>query len=312
MGCASSKTLSNVIDNQTYDDVIRNMGRTGVGEDMNLIVAVDLTKSNEWNGKNSFAGRCLHELRGPVNPYLQVLRVMKRLFQSDLDTIIPFYGYGSIEANTRANNLIHFGNVKTVNQVIGLYKGAINSQTLAGPTTFSHIIREAIQICQNTTRYHLLIIVTDGEVSSQFVGDTKQAIDAASKHPLSIVTIGVGDGPFDQLEQWDDQVPPTRKMDNFQFVNMEKVIHGREMSEQLEQELFRMCFLEVPTHYEQVKAKLGYAPQLNPGPISGVPSAVLGLGQQLPVGVVPATPGGLVDSIPVAHPVQRVGQNGHV
>ena len=62
-------------------------------------------------------------------------------------------------------------------------------------------------------QFHILLILADGQMEEAEA--TLSALVDASQYPLSIVMVGVGDGPWGLMEDCDDLLP-ARKFDNFQ------------------------------------------------------------------------------------------------
>lgn len=112
------------------------------------------------------------------------------------------------------------------------YEEIVSELRLSGPTSFAPIIEMAADTVKRSRYYHVLLIIADGQVtgvndSSDCLSFQKQktveAIVNASQLSLSIILVGVGDGPWNQMEQFVSTLPP-RSFNNFEFVNFTDIM----------------------------------------------------------------------------------------
>lgn len=237
---------------ETLDEVQEALRQCGL-ESSNLIVGIDYTKSNSWNGKRTFGGQNLHTIRpGVLNPYQEVISIIGRTLEPfDDDKMIPVFGFGDVTTQDRTV-APYFPDrpCRGFEEVLQRYNEITPHIQLSGPTSFAPLIREAIRIVSQTRQYHILVIICDGEVTA--VKETANAIVEATNYPLSIICVGVGDGPWETMEEFDDKLPK-RRFDNFQFVPFYETMakaENREVTFALN------ALMEIPDQYRLIK-KLG-------------------------------------------------------
>ncbi|KOM30770.1 hypothetical protein LR48_Vigan01g032500 [Vigna angularis] len=233
-------------DYNSLDEVTSALSHAGL-ESSNLIVGIDFTKSNEWTGKRSFNRKSLHHIGSDHNPYEQAITIIgKTLSAFDDDNLIPCFGFGD------------------------------------GPTSFAPIIEMAMTIVeQSGGQYHVLLIIADGQVTrsvdtqhGQLSPQEQKTIDAivkASEYPLSIVLVGVGDGPWEMMKEFDDNIP-ARAFDNFQFVNFTEIMSRNVDSRRKETDFALSALMEIPSQYKAtidhgiLGARRGHSPDRVPLP----------------------------------------------
>ncbi|KAL9689929.1 hypothetical protein QQ045_010320 [Rhodiola kirilowii] len=259
-----SQRYTHIADNySSLDEVSAALLQAGL-ESSNLIVGIDFTKSNEWTGSRSFNHKSLHHLGGTSqNPYEQAISIIGRTLSAfDEDNLIPCYGFG--DASTHDQEVFSFfPNERPCNgfeEVLSRYRELVPNVCLAGPTSFAPIIDTAIRVVDNSAgQYHVLLIIVDGQVTrsietsyGQLSPQEKNTMDAivrASKYPLSIVLVGVGDGPWDTMRRFDDNIP-ARDFDNLQFVNFTEIMSKAMPASKKEKEFALKALMEIPSQYK--------------------------------------------------------------
>eukprot|EP00249_Psilotum_nudum_P001186 c13542_g1_i1 orf=493-1737(-) len=259
-----SQKFSHIGDQYNSLEQVTEALRAAGLESSNLIVGIDFTKSNEWTGKRSFNGRSLHSIsNNERNPYEQAIYILGRTLSAfDDDNLIPCFGFG--DATTHDQSVFSFYPDQQpcdgFEQALARYREMVSHIRLAGPTSFAPIIEAAIDIVeQSGGQYHVLLIIADGQVTRSVDTDSGQmspqeqntinAIVAASDYALSIVLVGVGDGPWDMMKQFDDNIPQ-RAFDNFQFVNFTEIMSRNLPTPQKEAAFALAALMEIPSQFK--------------------------------------------------------------
>eukprot|EP00268_Persea_americana_P004686 TRINITY_DN1151_c0_g1_i1.p1 TRINITY_DN1151_c0_g1~~TRINITY_DN1151_c0_g1_i1.p1 ORF type:complete len:456 (+),score=79.40 TRINITY_DN1151_c0_g1_i1:425-1792(+) len=254
---------SRIADNyRSLEEVTGALAHAGL-ESSNLIVGIDFTKSNEWTGARSFNRRSLHHIGDSQNPYEQAISIIgKTLSAFDEDNLIPCFGFG--DASTHDQDVFTFyPDEKLCNgfeEALMRYREIVPHLRLAGPTSFAPIVEMAMTIVeQSGGQYHVLVIIADGQVTrsvdtehghlSPQEQNTVDTIVRASEYPLSIILVGVGDGPWDMMKEFDDNIP-ARAFDNFQFVNFTEIMAKNMPLSRKETEFALAALMEIPSQYK--------------------------------------------------------------
>ncbi|KAK9104302.1 hypothetical protein Scep_021146 [Stephania cephalantha] len=249
-------------DYSSLDEVTQALSRAGL-ESSNLIVGIDFTKSNEWTGAKSFNRRSLHYIGDSPNPYEQAISIIGRTLSAfDDDNLIPCFGFG--DASTHDQDVFSFYPDERpcdgFEEALIRYREIVPQLRLAGPTSFAPIIEMAMTIVQQSGgQYHVLLIIADGQVTRSVDTErgqlspqeqmTVEAIVKASEFPLSIILVGVGDGPWDMMKEFDDNIP-ARSFDNFQFVNFTDIMLKNIPPSRKETEFALSALMEIPSQYK--------------------------------------------------------------
>ncbi|XP_074838915.1 copine-6 [Carettochelys insculpta] len=175
-------------------------------------VAIDFTASN-GDPRSEYS---LHFLRPrEPNEYLKALAAVGEICQDyDSDKRFPAFGFGArIPPNYEVSHdfAINFDpenpECERISGVIEAYKRCLPQIQLYGPTNLAPIIGRVLGPASadegggQPLRYRVLLVLTDGAVSD--MAATREAILQASRLPISIVIVGVGDADFSEMRALD-------------------------------------------------------------------------------------------------------------
>ena len=179
------------------------------GVEITCSVAIDFTASN-GNRKDP---NSLHFIRPDApNQYEKaILEIGGILENYDTDKKFFVYGFGGNLSTTPGlvNHCFHLHKegshyIDRVAGILDRYHAAIKTIGLSGPTFFHPMldfVSEKISEKDPKKAYNIFLILTDGAIMD--MPQTKSSIVKASKLPLSIIIVGIGNADFSSMSELD-------------------------------------------------------------------------------------------------------------
>ena len=209
------------------------------GTQVNFTVAIDFTGSNG----NPQSPQSLHyqDPSGRPNQYVTAIQSVGEIVQDyDSDKMFPALGFG---ARVPPSGQVSHEFFLTLSDspfcaglegLLGAYYNSLYNVQLYGPTNFSPVINHVAKFAEayisDPSNYFVLLIITDGIITD--LEETKRSIISASRLPLSIIIVGVGDEDFSAMDALDSDDKLLRsgsmvaQRDIVQFVELRKFLLG--------------------------------------------------------------------------------------
>ena len=186
------------LDNSSFIEYIKE------GLKINLIIGIDYTKENLSPEKQM----SLHYLGSGLNDYQQAINTSLNILSKyiNLNQPISMFGFGA-KLNSESNRVNNCFRIKLDNSKVPIqkellsYKNSFNYLKLSEPAYFSHLILNVMNIIKienSQTKYNILLIITCGKIND--LNNTINALVQARNYPLSVIIIGVGNGPFKDMQ----------------------------------------------------------------------------------------------------------------
>ncbi|XP_055088830.1 copine-7 isoform X1 [Symphalangus syndactylus] len=219
------------------------------GCQIHFTVAIDFTASN-GDPRNSCS---LHYIN-PYQPneYLKALVSVGEICQDyDSDKRFSALGFGArippkyeVSHDFAINFNPEDDECEGIQGVVEAYQNCLPRVQLYGPTNVAPIISKVARVAAaeessgEASQYYILLILTDGVVTD--MADTREAIVRASRLPMSIIIVGVGNADFTDMQVLDGDDGVLRSprgepalRDIVQFVPFRELKNQREQHEGL-------------------------------------------------------------------------------
>uniref|UniRef100_A0A8P4GSG0 Copine-2 n=1 Tax=Dicentrarchus labrax TaxID=13489 RepID=A0A8P4GSG0_DICLA len=238
-------------------------------------VGIDFTASN-GNPREPSSLHYINPLGS--NEYLAAILAVGQIIQDyDTDKMFPALGFGAqLPPDWKVSHefAINFNPTNPfcsgVEGIAQAYSACLPHIRFYGPTNFSpiisHVARFAAQALQQekAAQYFTLLIITDGVISD--MDETRHAIVQASKLPMSIIIIGVGNADFAAMEFLDGDASVLRSNTGEEAVrDIVQFVPFRDFRNAPKETLAKSVLAELPQQVTQY-FKQRNLPPTNPAP----------------------------------------------
>ncbi|XP_031627870.1 copine-8-like [Contarinia nasturtii] len=255
-----------ISDEVSFLDYIR------AGTQVHFAVAIDFTASN----KPATDPQSLHYLspQRPNSYEIALKSVFDIISHYDTSNMYPAFGFGAklppsneVSHQFPLNDNVDHPYCSSIEEIMVHYRRQLNTVQLFGPCNFSPVINNTISIAkqyQDGKHYFVLLIITDGIISD--IKHTINAIIDASKLPISIIIVGVGDADFgamDELDSDDCRLSingRTAERDIVQFVPLNQFLTGQHV--RCQADLGKAVLAEIPDQITGFMKSKGFKPNL--------------------------------------------------
>ncbi|KAB0393169.1 hypothetical protein E2I00_014982 [Balaenoptera physalus] len=248
-------------------------------------VGIDFTASNG----NPLDPSSLHYINPMgTNEYLSAIWAVGQIIQDyDSDKMFPALGFGAqLPPDWKVSHefAINFNPTNPfcsgVDGIAQAYSACLPHIRFYGPTNFSpivnHVARFAAQATQQQTamQYFILLIITDGVISD--MEETRHAVVQASKLPMSIIIVGVGNADFAAMEFLDGDSRTLRSHTGEEAArDIVQFVPFREFRNAAKETLAKAVLAELPQQVVHIKTcppPTRSPPECQPSPSSSMPA----------------------------------------
>eukprot|EP00043_Microstomoeca_roanoka_P010274 m.97645 g.97645 ORF g.97645 m.97645 type:complete len:520 (+) comp14838_c0_seq2:31-1590(+) len=236
------------------------------GFQLNFTVAIDFTASN---GQPRLPSSLHYINPSQPNSYMQAIQAVGNVINDyDADKYYPAFGFGCRYQGRVSMEHPLTGDASNpycqgIEGLLAAYQATLHNVELYGPTNMAPIIRHVAGIASRPEpkAYYVLLIITDGAISD--MGETTQAIIEASRLPMSIIIVGVGNADFSSMEFLDSDSGPLTFQGQYAVRDIVQFVPFNQFKARPDAQaaLAQAVLAEIPHQFETFMKDNGIPPQ---------------------------------------------------